>query len=184
MSNSPLAGAMAQTQEPAKKKKKRGGALLMVSGLALVASLGGVFASNTITINSGTVEFGAGTATTTACDTGLTAALNQAWDNTAGATGERFEATNVVISGIAPACNTKTIKITLVGASGAICGVDGATTISTASWSSNAVTLTSGDDGFTVPADGVASGQTGTATLPVAADCASTSVLRIAIATS
>lgn len=165
------------TSTAGKNKKSR--ALLIASGVALVASVGAVFASNTITINSGTIEFGAGVATTTACDTAITTALNQTYSTA----NSKFELSSVVLSGVADACNGKTIKVVVVGPSGN-CGVDGATTIATPTLSTNAATLTSGDDGFTLGATAISSGQTATITIPVAAGCDSSTVTKIAIATS
>jgi hypothetical protein len=161
-------------------KNKRGKALLIVSGIALVASVGAVFAANTITINSGTIEFGSGTATTTSCDTAITTVLNQTYSIVWG----RFELSSIVLSGIADTCNGKTIKVVVVGPMGGNCGVDGATTIATPTLSSNAATLTSGDDGFTIGASAIASGQTATITIPVAAGCDSSAVTKISLATS
>ena len=163
----------------ADNKTKRSKALLIASGIALVASVGAVFASNTITINSGTIEFGSGTATTTACDTAITTALNQTYSSG----NSKFELSSVVLSGIADTCNGKTIKVVVVGPAGN-CGVDGATTIATPTLSSNAATLTSGDDGFTLGASAISSGQTATITIPVAAGCDSSTVTKIALATS
>ena len=160
-------------------KSKRSKALLIASGIALVASVGAVFASNTITINSGTIEFGSGTATTTACDTAITTALNQTYSSG----NSKFELSSVVLSGIADTCNGKTIKVVVVGPAGN-CGVDGATTIATPTLSSNAATLTSGDDGFTLSASAITTGQTATITIPVASGCDSSTVTKIAIATS
>mgnify|MGYP006271673797 CR=1 FL=1 len=159
--------------------KKRNKSLLIVSGVALVASVGAVFASNTITINSGTIEFGAGTASTTACDTSMSTALNQAYSST----NSKFELSSIVLSGIADTCNGKTIHVVVVGPSDN-CGVDGSTTIATPTLSSNAATLTSGADGFTLGASSIASGQTGTITIPVAAGCDSTTVTKIALSTN
>ena len=52
MSKSPLAGAFAEGSTPEKKKNKKGAALLIIAGIGLTASVGGVFAANSITINS------------------------------------------------------------------------------------------------------------------------------------
>lgn len=176
MSNSPLAGAMAQTQEPAKKKKKRGGALLMVSGLALVASLSGVFAANTISINGGAdIEFGSGTEATTVCDSGMNASITQTFS------GGSFKAQNIVISGIGSSCTGKVLSVILADSSNnAVCGVNGtgAETIST--WTSNAATASANKfliNLGTISADS-------TLTVPVPANCESTSVAKIALATS
>jgi hypothetical protein len=160
-------------------KSKRSKKFLIISGVALVASVGAVFASNTITINSGTIEFGAGVASTTACDSAITTALNQTYSST----NSKFELSSIVLSGIADTCNGKTVKVVVVGPAGN-CGVDGATTIATPTLSSNAATLTSGDDGFTLSASAITTGQTATITIPVATGCDSSLVTKIAIATS
>ena len=160
-----------------KTKKSKG--WLLASGLAFLASIGVVFAANTITINSGNgIEFGAGTANTSACDTSITSALNQSYSSA----NSRFELSQIVLSGIADTCNGKTIQVVVVGP-GDNCGIDGATTIATPTLSSNAATLASGSDGFTLGASALASGQTATITMPVAAGCDSTTVTKLAIAT-
>jgi hypothetical protein len=82
MSKSPLSGAFAGSSEPAKKNKKNG-ALLLISGIALATSIGGVFASNSIVINSGNaIQFGQGVAATNSCVSTLTTAINQVYENT------------------------------------------------------------------------------------------------------
>ena len=166
---------MTSNETTSKRSKK----FLIISGIALVTSVGAVFASNTITINSGTIEFGAGVATTTACDTAITTVLNQTYSSA----NSKFELSSVVLSGISDACNSKTVKVVGVGPSGN-CGVDGATTIATPTLTTNAATLTSGDDGFTLGASEITTGQTATITIPVAAGCDSSQVTKIAIATS
>jgi len=114
MSKSPLSGAFAGSSEPAKKNKKDG-ALLLISGIALATSIGGVFAANSITINSGTdIEFGQGVAATSSCEAALDASITQVYDNAAGV----FEVGNVVVTGIAADCNGKTLKVTLLDSSG------------------------------------------------------------------
>ncbi|MCX8530205.1 MAG: hypothetical protein ORN27_09095 [Rhodoluna sp.] len=160
-------------------KSKRSKFLLIGSGAVLVASIGAVFAANTITINSGTIEFGAGVANTTACDAAITTALNQSYSSA----NSKFELSSIVLSGIADSCNGKTIKVVVVGPAGS-CGVDGATTIATPTLTTNAATLTAGDDGFTLGASAITTGQTATITLPVAAGCDSSTVTKIALATS
>ncbi len=80
MSKSPLAGAFAEGSTPEKKKNKKGAALLIIAGIGLTASVGGVFAANSITINSGTaIQFGQGVAETNSCVTSLTTAITQAY---------------------------------------------------------------------------------------------------------
>ena len=78
MSKSPLSGAFAGSSEPAKKNKKNG-ALLLISGIALATSIGGVFAAtSSITINGGSaIEFGQGIAATTVCTQNATTSMTQ-----------------------------------------------------------------------------------------------------------
>jgi hypothetical protein len=82
MSKSPLSGAFAGSSEPAKKKKKNG-ALLLISGIALATSIGGVFAANSIEINGGdAIQFGQGVAATNSCVSELTTTINQVYEAT------------------------------------------------------------------------------------------------------
>ena len=77
MSKSPLSGAFAGSSEPAKKNNKNG-ALLLISGIALATSIGGVFAANSITINdNAAIEFGQGLAETSSCTADATTTLTQ-----------------------------------------------------------------------------------------------------------
>jgi hypothetical protein len=80
MSKSPLSGAFAGSSEPAKKNKKNG-ALLLISGIALATSIGGVFAAGTITINgTDEIEFGQGVAAVIACNNAATVSVNRVYD--------------------------------------------------------------------------------------------------------
>ena len=115
MSKSPLSGAFAGSSEPAKKNKKNG-ALLLISGIALATSIGGVFASNTITINSGAaIQFGQGVAATNSCEDALTATMAQAFDNDT----DLFHVGDVVVTGINSACVGKTLVVSLLDSAGA-----------------------------------------------------------------
>ena len=115
MSKSPLSGAFAGSSEPAKKKKKNG-ALLLISGIALATSIGGVFAANSITINSGAaIEFGQGVASTNSCDADLTTSIEQTWNET----DDVFRVSNVVVGGIDDdACSNTTLRVALLNAAG------------------------------------------------------------------
>jgi hypothetical protein len=114
MSKSPLSGAFAGSSEPA-KKNKRNGALLLISGLALATSIGGVFAANSITINSNAaIQFGQGTAAVSSCEAALDASLTQVWDNT----DSLFYVDDVVVSGIAAECDELTLQVKLLAANG------------------------------------------------------------------
>ena len=80
MSKSPLSGAFAGSSEPAKKNKKNG-ALLLISGIALATSIGGVFAAGAITINgTDEIEFGQGVAAVIACNNAATVSVNRVYD--------------------------------------------------------------------------------------------------------
>jgi hypothetical protein len=115
MSKSPLSGAFAGSSEPAKKNKKNG-ALLLISGIALATSIGGVFAANTITINGGAeIEFGQGVASTSACDQNLTTSITQVY------TDSEFRVDDVVIGGIdSSECATTTLVVSLVTSQGVV----------------------------------------------------------------
>lgn len=114
MSKSPLSGAFGESKGPEKKKKK-GGALLIVAGVGLAASLGGVFAANSITINGGNdIQFGQGVAATNSCVSALTTKLTQDFANAT----TSFVARNVQIDGTFTSCGGKDLKVDLRNASG------------------------------------------------------------------
>jgi len=115
MSKSPLSGAFADSSATTKKKNKKNGAILLISGIALATSIGGVFAANSITINSGAaIEFGQGVAATSTCDTdGLTTSITQALPTSSNST--EFVARNVVVAGISSNCYQEDLVITLLG---------------------------------------------------------------------
>jgi len=116
MSKSPLAGAFAEGSTPEKKKNKKGAALLIIAGIGLTASVGGVFAANTITINSGAaIEFGQGLATTATCVENLSTSLSQAYDS---AVTDEFKASDVAITGDFTGCTGRTIKVDLRASAG------------------------------------------------------------------
>ena len=114
MSKSPLSGAFAGSSATTKKKSKKNGAILLISGIALATSIGGVFAANSITINSGAaIEFGQGVATTTSCDANLTTTLTQVY------TSDVFRVDDVVVGGIdSTNCATTTLVVSLVTSQG------------------------------------------------------------------
>ncbi len=116
MSKSPLSGAFSGSSEPAKKKKKNG-AILLIAGIALTSSIGGVFAANSITINSGSaIEFGQGVAATSTCDTdGITTSLSQEF-----VTGTTFRVDDVTIASIdSTGCAAKGLRVALLDSSNA-----------------------------------------------------------------
>ena len=118
MSKSPLAGAFAEGSAPEKKKNKKGAALLIIAGIGLTASVGGVFAANSITINGGSaIQFGQGVAATNSCVTALNTTMTQTYDNTS------FDVDDVVIkttSGTFSVCDTKTLVVSLRDNAGAV----------------------------------------------------------------
>jgi hypothetical protein len=111
MSKSPLSGAFADSSATTKKKSKKNGAILLISGIALATSIGGVFAANSITINSGAaIQFGQGVASTTSCDSALTTTLTQSFSEAA----NRFKAATVKVDGIdTAACSATTLRVGL-----------------------------------------------------------------------
>jgi hypothetical protein len=113
MSKSPLAGAFAEGSTPEKKKNKKGAALLIIAGIGLTASVGGVFAANSITIND--VEFGQGVSSTGSCVSSLTTTLTQAYDP---AITDNFKADDVEINGDYTGCTGKTVNVDLRDSSG------------------------------------------------------------------
>ena len=116
MSKSPLSGAFAESSATTKKKNKKNGAILLIAGIALTSSIGGVFAANSITINSGSaIEFGQGVAATTSCESAITTSLTQSY-----VTGTTFRVGNVVLSNVDGAnCDGKDLRVTLVDSSNA-----------------------------------------------------------------
>jgi hypothetical protein len=114
MSKSPLSGSFSGSSEPAKKKKKNG-AILLIAGIALTSSIGGVFAANSITINSGdNIEFGQGVAETASCDTdGIDAAISQ--ELPAG-TSTEFVVREVELSNIDAGCSGLDLVVSLLDA--------------------------------------------------------------------
>jgi uncharacterized metal-binding protein len=115
MSKSPLSGAFAESSATTKKKSKKNGAILLIAGIALTSSIGGVFAANSITLNSNTaIEFGQGTAAVTSCEAALDASITQFWHNTDSV----FRVNTVVVDGIAASCSGKTLKVSLLETDG------------------------------------------------------------------
>jgi hypothetical protein len=108
MSKSPLSGAFADSSATTKKKSKKNGAILLIAGIALTSSIGGVFAANSITIAN--VEFGQGVASTLSCDSAIKTVLNQAY-----VTGTTFRVSSADISEV-DGCNNKDLVVSLVKA--------------------------------------------------------------------
>ncbi len=155
--------------ETTQEKKKRNKPLLiaLIGAGALVATVGGVFAANSITVNNGSaIEFGQGIASTTTCDATLDTTINQEYSGS----GDAFNASTVVVSGIDDsACSGKTLHVSLIGSAGtAVCNVDG----------THATSASHPQDQFTI-----ASGDT-TVTVTVEAGCDASSISKVAITTS
>jgi hypothetical protein len=110
MSKSPLSGAFAESSATTKKKNKKNGAILLIAGIALTSSIGGVFAANSITLNGDNeLEFGQGAATTNACTASIDAVITQDLN----ATSTNFVVRSVELTGIGAGCNDKTLNIGL-----------------------------------------------------------------------
>jgi hypothetical protein len=156
----------------APKKKKNKALLFALVGVGLLATtVGGVFAANSITINSGgTIEFGQGLAATGTCDAALTTSITQAYN----AGDDKFYAETIVVSGIKDySCDGKNIHISLIGDNagtpGVVCSVDG-TTLNT--------------DKFLITDDGDDADDDVTKTVVIGASCDATTVTKVAITTS
>ena len=156
--------------QPSKKKRNKPLIFALIGAGALVASIGGVFATNSITINSNNgIEFGQGLSATSTCDAALTTSINQAYN----ATDDKFYASEVVVSGIKDyTCDGKTLHVSLVDGSGTVCSVDG--------------THTSGgnQDAFLIADDGDSTDQDITKTVTISANCDATTIAKVAITTS
>lgn len=148
----------------ATRKTKRGFAFLAIAGGALALSVGGVFAANSITVNSGsTIEFGQGLASTGSCDSALTASIDQSYN----ATDNKFYASTVNVTGVDDSgCTGKTVHVSLYGTSAAVCSVDGT---HTSGANKDAFVIASGDTSLAV-------------TIP--ASCDASTVKKIVITTS
>jgi len=185
MSKSPLAGAFTENGAPEKKKNKKTGALLILAGVALTTTLGGVFAAN-ITIASNGIEFGQGVAAVATCDTSITTSIEQSYDNGA----STFNVSRVGLSNIDPtACAGKKLHVTLLNSSGtAICdiaGTDSASSPSFGAASSGVSTATdSSADVITFPSTAVSSATEYRTGITSAASCAAAGVSKVTLTTS
>ena len=112
MSKSPLSGAFAGSSEPAKNNKKNG-ALLLISGIALATSIGGVFAANSIELNGNeAIEFGQGLAAVDPCADSAEVSMDQF------ISGGEFYVGTVTVT-FASGCDGKDATVTLLNTSGA-----------------------------------------------------------------
>jgi hypothetical protein len=115
MSKSPLSGAFSGSSEPAKKKNKKNGAILLISGIALTSSIGGVFATNSIDLGAA-VEFGQGTTETISCVEELQTEVTQTY-----VTQTTFRVSEVVLRGDFDECGAgDVISVSLYGTSGVL----------------------------------------------------------------
>jgi hypothetical protein len=104
------------------RKNTRRAILASILGLG---AAGGILASAaSLGVSANTL--GAGTSVIASCDTTVSVAYTSAYNATAGA----YRSTAAVISGIAAACDAKTIDVTITGASGVALG-SGTGTIAT-----------------------------------------------------
>lgn len=147
-----------------KSNTKRGFAYLAIAGGALAMSIGGVFAANSITVNSGsTIEFGQGLAATGSCDAALTATVAQAYNVGA----DKFYASTITVAGVDDTgCVGKNVHVSLIGTSAVVCSVDGTHSTGT---NKDMFTIASGDTSLTV-------------TIP--ASCDASTIKKVAITTS
>ena len=190
MSKSPLAGAFTENGAPAKKKNKKTGALLILAGVALTTSLGGVFAAN-ITISSSGIEFGQGVAAVNTCDTTINSAIEQEYDNAR----TTFDVTRITLSDIdlrdataaagSRGCGGQVLKVSVLDSSGAAYCAIGNTSPADAeishTLSSSATTSTS--DVIRIANSG-SSAINGQVSITASADCAASGVGRVTITTS
>lgn len=167
---------MSIENQPSKKKRNKPLIFALIGAGALVASIGGVFATNSITINSDNgIEFGQGLSSTGTCDSGLTTSINQEYN----ATDNKFYATTVVVSDIQDQnCDGKTIHVSLVGSSGGaagiVCSVNGTTASGGAGANQDAWLIT--DDGDNTTDQSI--------TVTVPSTCDATTITKVAITTS
>jgi hypothetical protein len=88
-------------QKRTSRKKSSTKGLLAVAGFAAIAVLGSTLAAN-ISLNSGSLEFGQGIATTAACDgDGITVTPKAVFTNTASGS---FSLASVAFSGVSDSC--------------------------------------------------------------------------------
>lgn len=179
MSKSPLSGAFNENGAPEKKKNKKTGALLILAGVALTTSLGGVFAANTTINLGGNIEFGQGVTATTVCDDAITTSVEQSY------TSGTFQVTRVALTGVdvssTTKCGEKTIKVSLLDASGAaICDIAG--TDSAIDMTLSATTAASTSDVVRLAtAAGVTDGKF---SVTAASGCGAATVDKVALSTS
>lgn len=165
----------------------------IVAGL-LIATVGPLVATTlaaSVTIGTGSLEFGQGSQAAVACDTAITTAITEAWYNS----GSYFRVATIVLTnlntgtgaGVSNAgCGGKVLKISLLGSDGTALAIGTSGTTTSAS-----ITLANpGVDGAqTIASNGVTAslataGATATLTLTVIANLDASSVYRVTIETS
>ena len=178
MSKSPLAGAFTENGAPEKKKNKKTGALLILAGVALTTSLGGVFAATTSIDLGGNIEFGQGITSAVVCDDEIGTAVDQTFNGTS------FQVSRVALTGIdttADACGGEVLKVTLLESNGtAICDIAGLDPEVTLSFT-NSTTQPSTNDVVRITAGAVTDGAF---YVDAAAGCDASLVDRVALTTS
>jgi len=157
----------------------------IIAGL-LIATIGPLVATTlaaSVTIGSGTLEFGQGSQEAIACDTSITTAITEEWYQS----GPYFRVATIVLTGFNSAtsaasnggCGGKVIKISLLGSSGTALaiGTSGTTTSSSVTITSTTV-ATPASNGTTATLSGE------TLTLTVIANLDASTVYRVALETS
>ena len=153
----------------------------------LIATLGPLVATTlaaSVTIGSGTLEFGQGSQEAIACDTSITTAITEAWYQS----GPYFRVATIVLTdfnsavgaGVSNAgCGGKVLKISLLGLDGTALaiGTSGTTTSSSVTITSTTV-ATPAVNGTTATLSGT------TLTLTVIANLDASTVYRVALETS
>lgn len=167
----------------------------IIAGL-LFATVGPLIATTlaaSLTIGTGTLEFGQGSQAAVACDTAITTAITETWLNSS--PGPFFRVATIALSGLNTAsgagvsdagCGGKTLKISLLGSTGTALAIGDTVTATSAS-----VTLASpGVNGAqTITGSGItaslaSAGATATLTLTVPANLDASTVYRVTIETT
>ena len=153
----------------------------------LIATIGPLVATTlaaSVTIGTGTLEFGQGSQAAVACDTSITTAITEAWYQT----GTYFRVATIVLTdfnsavgaGVSNAgCGGKVLKISLLGSDGTALaiGTSGTTTSSSITITSTTV-ATPAVNGTTATLSGT------TLTITVIANLDASTVYRVAVETS
>jgi hypothetical protein len=155
----------------------------------LIATIGPLIATTlaaSVTIGSGSLEFGQGSQAAVACDTSITSAITETWLNTS--PGPYFRVATIVLTdfnsavgaGVSNAgCGGKVLKISLLGSDGTALaiGTSGTTTSSSVTITSTTV-ATPAVNGTTATLSGT------TLTLTVVANLDASTVYRVGLETS